>query len=117
MEASPMSNRSPGQILSALTLLALLVLTPLASCTVPPEPLQFTSLDLGIPPQALNSPVVGNLPDTTQLHVRITFKISPNLLKQFESPAIQPSGRSNLEKFANKIGIDDATYQKIKGFF
>ncbi len=104
-----------GRAMAALLGL-LLVLVPLASCGAP-APLQFTSLDLGIPAQALNSPVVGPLPDNTQLHVRVTFKIDPNLLKQAQQRKIQPGQRSNLETIANKLGIDDATYQKIKDFF
>ncbi|HEU5230291.1 MAG TPA: protease pro-enzyme activation domain-containing protein, partial [Ktedonobacteraceae bacterium] len=94
----------------------LLLLVPLASCGAP-QPLQFTNFDLGIPAQALNSPVTGPLPDNTELHVRVTFKIDPNLLKQAQQQKIQPGQRSNLESFANKLGIDDATYQKIKDFF
>lgn len=95
---------------------SLLVLVPLASCGGP-APLQFTSLDLGIPAQALNSPVTGPLPDNTQLHVRVTFKINPKLLQQAQQQKVQPGKRSDLQGFANKLGIDDATYQKIKDFF
>ncbi|HZO75178.1 MAG TPA: S53 family peptidase [Ktedonobacteraceae bacterium] len=95
---------------------SLLVLVPLASCGAP-APLQFTSLDLGIPGQALNSPVTGPLPDNTVLHVRVTFKIDPNLLKQAQQQKVQPGQHSDLQGFANKLGIDDATYQKIKDFF
>src|SRR5204862_6478331 len=66
---------------------------------------------------ALNSPVVGPLPDNTQLRVGITFKVSQSVLDKFDRLKIQPGHKSNLEKFANQIGIDDATYQKIKDFF
>src|SRR5438094_4900398 len=94
----------------------LLMLGPLASCGAP-APLQFTTINLGLPPQALNSPVVGPLPDNTQMRVGITFKVSQSVLDHFDHQKIQPGKRSNLEKFANQIGIDDATYQKIKDFF
>jgi kumamolisin len=96
----------------------LLLLLPLASCGASaPAPLQFTTLNLGLPPAALNSPVVGPLPDKTVLHVRVTFKINQSILNRMNGQKIQPGQRSNLEQFANKLGIDDATYQKIKSFF
>ena len=100
------------------TLLGLvLLLAPLAGCSGPSNALQFTTLDLGLPSAALNSPVIGPLPGNTKLPVRITFKIDPNLLKQAEQQKIQPGKPSHLEAFAQKLGIDDATYQKIKNFF
>src|SRR5690242_18558417 len=95
----------------------MLLLFPLAACSGPADTVQFTSIDLGIPADALNSPVVGPLPDNTKLAVRITFKINPNLLKQAEQQKIQPGKPSHLEAFAKKLGVDDATYQKIKDFF
>lgn len=101
-------------------LLALLLLLPfLSNCGTPnaPQALKFTSLDLGIPTEAMNSPVVGQLPDNTVLHVRISFKLNPQWLKRVEQQPIQPGKQSKLESFANQVGIDDATYQKIKGFF
>ncbi|HEY5003081.1 MAG TPA: S53 family peptidase, partial [Ktedonobacteraceae bacterium] len=100
----------------AIVLVFFLLLVPLASCGTP-QPLQITNLNLGIPANALNSPVTGPLPDKTQLHVRFTFKLDPNLLKQADQQRGQPGQRSKLESFASKIGISDATYQKIKDFF
>ena len=94
----------------------LLVAVPLASCGTP-APLQFTTLNLGIPSAALNSPVVGQLPGNTVLHMRITFKIDPKLLQQMQNQKIEPGKPSHLEQFANKLGISDSTYQKIKNFF
>ncbi|GCE11894.1 S53 family peptidase [Tengunoibacter tsumagoiensis] len=97
-----------------------LLLVPLASCNTPQGPdtsLQPTPLDLGIPAESLKSPVTGPLAGDTKLHVRITFKIDPNLLNQSQQQTMQPGQSSHLEQFANKIGIDDAKYQKIKAFF
>jgi hypothetical protein len=89
----------------ALRVLGLiLVLAPLAGCGTPP-PLQFTTIDLGLPPAALNSPVVGPLPDNTQMRVGVTFKVSQSVLDHFDHQKIQPGKRSNLENFANQIGI------------
>ena len=94
----------------------LLLFVPLSSCGGS-NPLQFVPVNLGIPAQALNSPVTGNLPDTTKLHVGITFKISQNLLNKLGSQKVQPGQPSHLEQVANQLGISDATYQKIKSFF
>lgn len=97
----------------------LLLLLPLTSCNTPaaPEPIKFTSWNLSIPAEAMKSPVVGKLPDATKLQVRVTFKIDPNVLKQAEQQKVQPGTPSKLEGFANKLGISDGLYQKIKGFF
>ncbi len=96
----------------------LLLLAPLASCNGSvPTPLQSTVLDLGIPVAAMNSPVKGLLPDNTELHVRVTFKIDSNALQKMQNQKIEPGKKSDLENSANKIGISDSTYQKIKNFF
>src|SRR2546430_3699542 len=63
--------------LSALFLTLLFSLVSLVSCNQS-EPL-YTSINLGIPAAALQSPVKGNLPDSTELHIGITFKIDPRL--------------------------------------
>jgi len=102
--------------LSALFLTLLLPLASLVSCNQPATP-QYVSLNLGIPAAALHSPVKGPLPDATVLHVGVTFKIDPRLLGQADHQKLQPGQRSNLEVLANRLGIDDATYQKIKQFF
>src|SRR5881227_568848 len=108
--------KSNRRVATAFFGLFLLFSPLLASCGTP-APLQIATVDLGIPQAALNSPVVGPLPDNTQLRVGITFKVSQSVLDRFDKQKIQPGHRSNLENFANQIGIDDATYQKIKDFF
>src|SRR5258708_12099999 len=102
--------------LSALLLTLFFSIASLVSCSQP-APLQYTSLNLGIPAAALQSPVKGPLPDKTVLHVGITFKVDPRLLDQADHLQLKPGQRSNLEAFARRIGIDDATLQKIEGFF
>jgi hypothetical protein len=74
--------------LSALLLTLFFSLASLVSCTQP-EPL-FTSINLGIPAAALQSPVKGKLPDSTELNVGITFKIDPRLLNQADQKRPQP---------------------------
>src|SRR5437764_9206395 len=108
--------KSHYRVAAAFFGLLLLISPLLASCGAP-APLQMATIDLGIPQVALNSPVVNPLPDNTQLRVGITFKVSQSVLDKFDRQKIQPGHKSNLEKFANQIGIDDATYQKIKDFF
>jgi len=95
----------------------ILLLAPLASCGGTPAPLQITILNLGVPAVALNSPITGNLPNNTPMHVRITFKINQNTLNQMQNQKVQPGTPSNLEQFAGKIGISSNTYQSIKNFF
>src|SRR3989475_6962008 len=102
--------------LSALLLMLFLSLASLISCNQPTPP-QYTSLNLGIPAAALQSPVKGPLPNATELHVGVTFKIDPRLLGQADHQKLQPGQRSNLEVLANRLGIDDATYQNIEQFF
>src|SRR6266487_6543151 len=111
-----LSRSAPGRVLAG-TLAFLLLLVPLASCSTTPPPLQFATLDLHLPPEALNAPVAGPLPDNTPMRVGITFKVSQSVLDRFDKQKVQPGKRSNLENFANQIGIDDATYQKIKDIF
>jgi kumamolisin len=65
----------------------------------------------------MNSPVTGQLPNNTPMHVRVTFKLNQNALNKMQGQKIAPGTKSNLENAANKIGIDDGTYQKIKNFF
>jgi len=97
--------------LSALFLTLLFSLTSLVSCNQP-EPL-YTSINPGIPPAALQSPVKGNLPDSTELHVGITFKIDPRLLNQADQQRLHPGQPSKPQG----VGIDNSFYQKMKGFF
>ncbi len=97
----------------------LLLLAPLAGCAngSGTKPELFTTLNLGIPAEALNSPVTGQFDGNKVLHVRVTFRIDPNALQKMQDQKIEPGKKSNLENAANKIGIDDTTYQKIKNFF
>jgi subtilase family serine protease len=86
-------------------------LASLVSCTQQ-EP-AFTSLNLGIPAAALHSPVKGTLPDATELHIGITFKIDPRLLHQADQ---QPIQRGQPTPPAG-LGIDNGVWTSIKAFF
>src|SRR6266700_3576936 len=98
-------SRFPGGRVLAGMLGLLLLLAPLAGCVGPSAPLQFTTLNIGLPPEALNSPVVGPLPDNTQMRIGVTFKVSQSVLDHFDQQKIESGKRSNLENFANQIGI------------
>ncbi len=91
--------------------------------TIPPTPtpltsLQFTPLDLGLPAQALAAPIIGTVPDSTILHVAITFKINADQLNQLGiNPQAQATATAGSDTIATRLGIDDVTYQRIKAFF
>ncbi|GCE17188.1 protease pro-enzyme activation domain-containing protein [Dictyobacter kobayashii] len=108
----------PGQLVAALIGLCL-VMMPLASCGTTPttDVLKLAPLDLGIPADAMNSKVTGPLAGSTVLHVRVTFKIDPNMMKKMQDQKVEPGKPSHLEDFAKQFGIDDGTYQKFKDFF
>ncbi len=79
MILSQKAYRAKLVYLFALFLTLLLPLATLADCGQAAPPL-YESLNLGIPAAALQSPVKGPLPDTTELHVGITFKVDPQVL-------------------------------------
>src|SRR2546421_13089736 len=65
----------------------------------------FTTLDLGLPQQALNAPVTGRVPADTTLHVGVTLKVSDSTWKQFghgKSPA------DSAGRIGKRLGISDA---------
>lgn len=116
MENEKRAAHLPWLRSAILAFIGLLLFLPvLASCSAP-APLQFVPIDLGIPSPALNSPLVGPLPNSTVLHARFTFKVSTGLLDKLSSD-IHPNRRSKLEDIANQIGISDSTYQQVKDFF
>jgi len=119
--AHKLSRSTPGKARICIPgLFLLLVLVAGCSSTAPPPqtpPLQFTSIDLGLPPAALSAPVVGPLPAATLMHVSITFKANQQLLTLLGQRKVQSGQTLNLETEANKLGLDEATYQKIKSFF
>jgi kumamolisin len=101
--------------LSALLLTLFFSLASLVSCNQP-APL-YTSINLGIPAAALQSPVKGPLPDTTALHIGITFKIDPRLLNQADQQRPQTGQPSKPGGIGHGLGIDNGLFQKMKGFF
>lgn len=86
------------------------------SPTVPPA-VQYSSYKLQIPQQAMNAPIVGNVPDTTPLHLTVSFKPNEAALKQLDSGSKQSSTTYTSDQLAKQIGISDQTYQQIKSAF
>jgi subtilase family serine protease len=109
-----------------LAMVGMALLLILAGCggssqTTTPTPtvptLQYTTLNLGIPTAALNSPVVGNLPDSTKMHVGITFKVNQSMLNGMGQQKVKAGQSNDLGSVANQLGISDAQYQQFKTFF
>lgn len=79
---------------------------------------QLAIFDLGIPQAALNSPVVGTMPESTSLHVIVTFKPNDPLLNRLGANGKNPSNKgTDVASLANQLGITDQQYQQIKQFF
>jgi kumamolisin len=98
----------------------LLMLLFLAACgstnNVPqptPTPLAFSPVNLGIPADALNSPITGTLDPNTQMKVNVLFKLNQSQQKQAQKVS---TNQQDLKQEANKIGITDAQYEKIKNY-
>ncbi len=109
-----------------LSLVGMALLLILAGCggssqttnpTPTVTPLQYTTLNLGIPTAALNSPVVGKLADSTKMHVGITFKVNQSTLNGLGQNKVKSGQSSDLGTVANQLGISDAQYQQFKEFF
>jgi len=79
--------------------------------------LQFTTFDLHLPPEALNAPVVGSLPDDTPLHVGISFKLNQQVVDQVNTKKVPKGQNQNAQDLANKLGISDSEYRQIKTLF
>jgi kumamolisin len=109
-------------------LLFVFLLFTLAACdsgtnqaqqTSTPSPtLQLTAFNLGIPQQALQSPITGNLADSTKLHVIVTFKPNAQLLKQLGSQQKNQNGQgTDVANLANQLGITNQQYQQMESYF
>src|SRR6266498_2913436 len=109
MILSQKAYRAKLVYLFALFLTLLLPLATLADCGQAAPPL-YESLNLGIPAAALQSPVKGPLPDTTELHVGITFKVDPQVLNIVGQRPLQPGQFSFLVKLARPPGSTHSPY-------
>ena len=71
----------------------------------------FSSIGLGIPADALDSPVVGPLADDTLMHVRLLFKVNQSQQNQLSTISDQ---QQDLSRLANQIGITESMFAQIK---
>ncbi len=106
-----------GKVVVAL-LLFMLILSGCdsSSTTTQPTPsptthIAFSSINLGIPTDALNSPITGPLADDTLMHVRLLFKLNQSQANQLNKISNQ---RQDITHLANQIGISDAMFAQIK---
>ena len=107
-----LSKIMPGRLV--VSILGVFLLLFLCSCggsspavtpTPTPTHITFTPLNLDLPAKALNSPVVGPLPDNTQLHVHLAFKLNQQLLNKLNQQKVQTGKSQSLDKVANQLGI------------
>ncbi len=125
LRKSTTTDRAPHSLWRVLSIVGgILLVIVLTACggasSTPaptPGPLQFTSINLKLPPAAYNAPTVGPLAATTILQLGVTFKVNPNALPTAGNGTQIPSGKdTDLSKYANEYGITDATYQKIEQY-
>lgn len=112
-------ERGLGSVLVVFLVLFLCSCGGSSPAVVPtPTPVHLTlvPLNLGIPAQALNSPVVGSLPANQELHVHVAFKMNQQLLNKLNQQKVQTGKSQSLDSVANQLGISEATYQKIKNY-
>jgi kumamolisin len=78
-------------------------------------PVTYTTLNLGLPPQALNAPVTGNVPASQMLHVNVTLKVSAATLDKLGKDSKSPS--SGAQNLAKQLGVSDQDIAKIQQYF
>jgi subtilase family serine protease len=79
---------------------------------------QPVPLDLGIPQQALQEVALSPLPDSTPMHVVISFKLNTSLLSKLAANPRMRAGQSiDVRNLANQVGITDQEYQQMQQFF
>lgn len=113
-----LAHRSSFSKVVVMLLMLALIISGCASSTTVTQPtpspaphLAFSSINLGIPADALNSPTTGPLADDTLMHVRLLFKLNQSQQNQLNKISNKQQDISHL---ANQIGISDATFARIK---
>lgn len=78
-------------------------------------PLTYTTLNLGLPQNALSAPVTGHVPANQMLHVNVTLKVSSAALDKLGKSAKSPS--SGAQNLAKQLGVSDSDIAKIQQYF
>lgn len=76
---------------------------------------ETTTLNLGLPQQALDAPVTGDVPADQILHVNVVLKVSDATLNQLGAKFKSASPSSG--DLAKKIGVSDADLKKLEDYF
>lgn len=76
---------------------------------------ETTTLTLGLPQQALNAPVTGDVPGDKVLHVSVALKVSDAMLNQLGAKF--KAGSATPGDLAQKLGVSDADLNKLKDYF
>jgi kumamolisin len=75
-------------------------------------------IDLGLPQKALQAPVISSVPDNQAITLNLTFTLNPQAVAQIEqSDTVKAGSSTAISALAQKIGISDQAYQRIKTFF
>jgi kumamolisin len=80
-------------------------------------PVQFTTLNLGLPQKALGAPITGAVSGDQMLHVNVTLKIDQATLNQLGKSNGQSSSTSSTPDLAKKLGISDDNLKTIQEYF
>lgn len=86
-----------------------------SSTPTPTLGLQYQTLKLSIPQKALSAPITGSVPDNQILHVGVTFKIDPQLLKNANNNGI--ANTQDGGNLAKNLGISTQAYQQFQHYF
>ena len=82
------------------------------------ETMAFVPLHLDLPAVAWNAPITGKVPDNQILHVGVTMKLNQQALDQMSKHGIaKPGDSTSANDIAQKLGISEADYQRLKQFF
>lgn len=108
-------------LLNVLMLLVALtgcdLLSTSASSPTPTPVLQFTTLDPGLPPQALNAPIIGTVPDTQMLYVDVALKVNQATLSQLGTNYSHAANGASVSNVAQKLGISDQQLLLLQSYF
>ncbi|HEY3991408.1 MAG TPA: S53 family peptidase, partial [Ktedonobacteraceae bacterium] len=79
---------------------------------------QPVPLNLGIPQAAMQTIAINPLPNTTPMHVVVSFTLNASLMSQLAANPRMRAGQSiDVANLANQVGITNQIYQQMQQFF